>query len=544
MFETKPKNYHEAESYTGIYGMHKYWSKKPYNIIRRFIEMYSDPNDIVLEPFCGSGITVVESIITNRKTIGIDINPLAIFITEQVLKKINTNKLANAFDELKRNTKEKIGTLYQVQRNGNIYRGTHFLWEEGKLAEVWFQNASKKKEIDTPTEKDVQSAQKISYSDIPYDFPQSHFFHNPRINAYGDKKISDLFTPRNLYALSLLYNEIEKIQDDETREMMKFCFTSALGQTSKMVFVVKRRGKVNGKQHKVERKEVGSWVIGYWTPKEYFEINVWNCFENRFRKILKAKQSQERASYSVNKTNNLTELIFGDCNLALFQEPTQKVLNRIPDNSIDYVLTDPPHGDRIPYLELSMMWNSWLKKDVNYDDEIVISNAKERKKDKKNYNSLMNEVYAELYRVLKPDKHFSLMFNSLDDETWENIINHLNSTGFELKAVETLGYSANSVVQDNRKVGLKTDFVLTFQKSTPREANTKIITVADGKEKILKEITKIISKAGESGVETYQIFNSMFETFLNRDEFFRLSEILKLLQEEFENVKNKWHIKK
>jgi len=48
------KTNYTAESYTGIYGMHKYWSKKPYNIIRDFILQYTKKDDIVVEPFCGS----------------------------------------------------------------------------------------------------------------------------------------------------------------------------------------------------------------------------------------------------------------------------------------------------------------------------------------------------------------------------------------------------------------------------------------------------------------------------------------------------------
>ncbi len=82
LFEDKAKNKsHVAESYTGIYGMHKYWSKKPYNIIQDFILRYTKKGEIVIDPFCGSGISITESIFTGRKAIGIDINPSAIFIT-------------------------------------------------------------------------------------------------------------------------------------------------------------------------------------------------------------------------------------------------------------------------------------------------------------------------------------------------------------------------------------------------------------------------------------------------------------------------------
>jgi DNA modification methylase len=85
----KEKNIDEysAESYTGIYALHKYWSKKPFNIVRHFIKKYSKENDIVLDPFSGSGISIIETILSNRKAIGYDINPAAIFITSHRKRK-------------------------------------------------------------------------------------------------------------------------------------------------------------------------------------------------------------------------------------------------------------------------------------------------------------------------------------------------------------------------------------------------------------------------------------------------------------------------
>lgn len=72
---TKLEHQFVAESYTGIYSMHKYWSKKPFNLVRNLILKYSNENDIVLDSFCGSGISLIEAILTNRKAIGVDINP-------------------------------------------------------------------------------------------------------------------------------------------------------------------------------------------------------------------------------------------------------------------------------------------------------------------------------------------------------------------------------------------------------------------------------------------------------------------------------------
>ena len=541
LFKTEEQtDTYSAESYTGIYGMHKYWSKKPYNIIRAFIQKYSGKDEVVLDPFCGSGISVIEAVITSRKGIGFDINPSAIFITKQVLAKISSSKLYKSFQQIESKIKGKINSFYQVKRNGIAYQGTHFIWENNQITEVWYQNGSRKKTSDTPTTEDIELSNSFTYQDIENYYPTERFYHNPRINAYGNQHIYDLFTPRNLKALSLLMNEIENVEDESIKNILKFCFTSSVGQASKMVFVVKKRGKMNGAV-KSEKKEVGSWVIGYWTPKENFEINAWNCFENKFSKILKAKRAQQNVPYSARETENFKEFVRPGFNLMLLNHPAQIGLKNIPDNSIDYVITDPPHGNRIPYLELSMLWNSWLKKSADFENEIIVSEAKERNKDINDYNRLLNQVFEEIHRVLKPGKHFSLMFNSLDDKTWMNLIYKLHSLDFELLKVATLEYSANSVVQDTRKAGLKTDFIITFTKQPhTNKPELNILSLEKDRQEIKDPISLLFKSENNQGFETYQILNHLFRHFLHQNKFFKVSEILNLLAENYIYKQNKW----
>ncbi len=530
---------HTAKSYTGIYSMHKYWSKKPNNIIRDFILKYSKENEIVLDPFCGSGISITESIFTNRKAVGIDINPSAIFITREMLTKVSSKELSNEFKLLQLKCEERINKNYIVLRDGKTYIGTHFYWEHGILAEVWYTKG-KSKVVEKPSNEDIKLANSFDVANIPYYYPKRNLFHNSRINASREQHVYDLFTPRNLTSLSFLLDEINKISNHRIRDIFKFIFTSSMGQASRMVFAVKRRGKNNGKGRLNERKEVGSWVIGYWIPKENFEINAWNCFENRFNKVLKAKQEQESNDYTLDEAYEFTELIQGKKNLLLLNNSAISALKKLPNNSVDYVITDPPHGNRIPYLELSMMWNEWLGNYVNYDDEIIISESKDRKKNLENYNTLLKESLNQIDRVLKPNKYFSFMFNSIDDETWINMVNLLNSFSFDLQRVETLGYSANSVVQDNRDGGLKTDFIFTFKKN-PLKIKREIEIISSNTEnnQIYVRIDECIRKS-KNGLEIYEILNCLVTDFLKDNKFFKVSEILNIIKNDYVKIGNKW----
>ena len=66
--------------HTPMYLMHKYWARKPHNVVREYIENYTKKGEIVLDPFCGSGPTPIEAIKSGRKGIGIDLDPIATFI--------------------------------------------------------------------------------------------------------------------------------------------------------------------------------------------------------------------------------------------------------------------------------------------------------------------------------------------------------------------------------------------------------------------------------------------------------------------------------
>jgi DNA modification methylase len=64
-------------------------TQKPVNLLSYLIQAYSNEGDIVLDPFMGSGSTIVASYINNRKYIGIDLEEEYINITNKRLKDIN-----------------------------------------------------------------------------------------------------------------------------------------------------------------------------------------------------------------------------------------------------------------------------------------------------------------------------------------------------------------------------------------------------------------------------------------------------------------------
>ena len=71
-----------ATNNNDLYKSHLYWSQKPFNICDILIRSFSEEGDVILDPFMGSGVTILQSIDNNskRKAIGVEINEVPIFI--------------------------------------------------------------------------------------------------------------------------------------------------------------------------------------------------------------------------------------------------------------------------------------------------------------------------------------------------------------------------------------------------------------------------------------------------------------------------------
>ena len=78
------------------YRLHKYWSRKPPDLVAARIAAATAPGDLVLDPFCGSGVAPIEAAALGRPAIGIDVNPFAIFLARTTAAPCDPDALAAA----------------------------------------------------------------------------------------------------------------------------------------------------------------------------------------------------------------------------------------------------------------------------------------------------------------------------------------------------------------------------------------------------------------------------------------------------------------
>src|SRR5438270_11463402 len=66
------------------YGVHPYFTRRPANVVRAYVERYSQSGAVVLDPFGGTGVTAIEAFLLGRHAIQNDLNPFANFIAQSI----------------------------------------------------------------------------------------------------------------------------------------------------------------------------------------------------------------------------------------------------------------------------------------------------------------------------------------------------------------------------------------------------------------------------------------------------------------------------
>jgi DNA modification methylase len=96
------------------HGLHEYRGKFFPQLVRALINMASVPVDgIILDPMCGSGTTLVETVLSGRSAFGLDINPLSVFVADVKCQALNIppRSLIVAFNALCERLDKPVGKL-------------------------------------------------------------------------------------------------------------------------------------------------------------------------------------------------------------------------------------------------------------------------------------------------------------------------------------------------------------------------------------------------------------------------------------------------
>lgn len=563
------------KTHTSMYLMHKYWARKPHNIVSKYIEKYSQPGEVVLDPFCGSGVTVAESLLLGRKCIGIDINPFSLFLTKTQISIVDLGHFEKAFKTLKKRIKGLLEPFYGIKcpycgESANI---TQSIWRnENKsndeppdefLEEIRIKCKKCEFKNEIIPEKDFPNfyeqernridwikqnfrsillENQIKLPKIPLSYKsRDASFRQIRHYLIEEPDFRNLFTKRNLIVLGIIKKNIDELSEEEIlndnnsnseqnneeainkiRNLLLITFTANLGQSSKMVWVISKR-----KGQTLDKREVGSWTHHfYWNPTTFFEVNPWRGYKTRFNKTLRAKKNY----YKRRKKNSLKPCLGPNFSQFRDKRSNTLIINAsaesmiLPDSSVDYIFADPPYGDSVQYYELSRLWNGWL--DLNsvsvkkHETEELIINHRQNK-DKDHYAQKLKHIFRECYRVLKEGRIMTVTFHNTDIEIRNILIEAALKSGFELNGILFQMPPRRSLKAYLHYEKTPTgDYFLKFRKITENgtKYSPKMVETEQLEELICKTIDSVLHARGEP-TPSALIFNFIDEELIEKKLF-------------------------
>lgn len=483
-----------AGSHTPIYKMHRYFARRPHNVFRNLIENYTSPGDIILDPFCGGGVTLVEGLATHRKVVAIDSNPLATFITDSQTTPISVDEYAKVMEEIEDEMTKEIGDLYST-KDRDTKKYTEARWLElaykvicdqcsketllsnelklkisnrvinGKYAcsncrntivsvgaervgyeiiSVTYKDRNGSRKTVTPNSSDKLKLKEFETKKFDNLIKKKKLWYpNDPIPSTWDrqqedclhrksiKKFSDFYTRRALYSNALLLKLIQGYQRKVDQDLYKLLlFTFSA--------VVRYTNNMT--------VSAGSWMDGrpvawakhaYWIPNQFVEVNPLEYIRMRKIAVISGIEYQKKIIFQNKKTESFDDLISDKGTHIISTQSSEKL--SLPNESIDAVITDPPYGSNVQYGELSHYWLVWLQNDLNLkdvlfklDDEILV-HRKTKQKKYSDYEDGIFRVFQESHRVLKKGGVLTFTFNNKDIRSWYAVIRAAIRAGFLLE---------------------------------------------------------------------------------------------------------------
>jgi hypothetical protein len=498
--EAKTFNYSEIEPITHYivpqkqaakrhYGSHQYFTKRAWNVVQGYIKQFTQPNDVVCDPYGGSGVTTIESLVLNRRGIYVDISDWAKFLAEQVARApIDIQSLGDAFHQVEAACAAAINKWCKLSDD-----------EVGKIpVKRWYPK-------DYPLPKNA---------DVPL--------------------VENLFTHRQLLSLSELYHHIGQVPDPTCRDLLRYAFSATLYMCNRTFISAKGRKESRG----------GSSIFSiyrYKVAKRAVELNPWTMFKGRVLKLIAAKK----------ETNlEIGALPGGSTNATFIKGYAQNLTKYVQRESVDYIFTDPPYGAHIAYLDLTTMWDAWLGFKVSGQDkqeETIESGDADHSPE--HFKKKLSEGIDQMFKVLKYDRWLSLVFAHREPAMWDTIVKAFEAAGFEY--VNTVAQPLNVIWSMHKKKNpltvLSGELILNFRKvSNPR--TLAITSVGSDAVSIIKDSAEL-SIVQESGATTDQIYSDVIPKLLENgllgEVSSKIGDITPILNQEFSyDTENRtWHIK-
>jgi DNA modification methylase len=333
-------------------------------------------------------------------------------------------------------TKKILGRVFETAIDHSV--GDTRKHVKFKPSEIHYKFAGQKF-TKSPDEDDLKILANIDCKDWPVnvpinEFPVSKMYHGSRIEPKGFTHAHHFFFRRPLEALSYLWNKAKKHKCPRTSQALLFFVEQAVTSLN----VQNRFGPKKYSQSN------GMLPLVYYIPSQISEVTPWYVLEGKLKRLVKVFNN-----ICVRNNDSLSGT--GDTSLV-----------KIPDNSLDYIFTDPPFGSNIFYADLNLITESWHRIFTNSINEAVVDKFK--KKGLPEYHSLMLTCFKKYFMALKPGRWITVEFSNSSAAVWNAIQSTLQDAGFIVANVSALDKQQGSFRSVTTTTAVKQDLVITAYK--------------------------------------------------------------------------------
>ena len=534
-----------------VYRAHGYHTKVPHLAIVPSILHYTDPGDLVLDGFAGTGMTGVaaqwcgtapksyrkalEALWVEegfgkpswglRRTIQNDLSPLAGFIAANYGLPFDLDAFAEAGRALLDEVEAEFGWMYETLHTDGENKGRidYTVWSEvfscpdctgdvvftdealnktsGRVRDVFpcpqcgseltkrrlerlyeskfdssinatirvprrrptmilysFDGAAYSKKPDASDMATLERIDKLPLPpEVPSDLiPPMHMTHErARMEYSGVTHVHQFFLPRAAHALAAMWRGASTHADLRLRHMLLYFVEQAIwGMSILNRYQPIQHGRLGGSQ--VNRQLTGV----YYVSSQISEVSPRYNLGNKLSRLVKTFSHASARQPSGCVTTASTTASLG-----------------IPDNSVDYVFTEPPFGENIYYADLNFLVESWHGVLTNAAPEAIVDRFK--KKGLPEYQRLMQRCFEEYQRVLKPGRWITVVFHNSRNAVWTAIQEAMLAAGFVVADVRTMDKQQGSYRQVT-STAVKQDLVISAYK--PNDGLEERFTLTRGTE--------------------------------------------------------------
>ena len=439
------------------YRLHKYWTRKPANVLADYLTRLMESESRVVDPFAGSGVLLREAAALGHNVIGFDVNPIAVTLSRVTLDppevgdfEVAARSLIAAVEgpsdaafltasgervryvvhsgvtvcpacseDVVVERAVRRGRSYSCPACGAMIRFNLRSITRTEVVEVVLASGAVVHEPDELRRQSRLSSQPAApTSSDPY---VQRLVVNRRTLTHDGLTTADYFTARNLSLLAAGFAHADGVPDERLRNALLLMLTGAVAQCSRLIPY--RQGMTGGGP---------AWSVpGFWVPPVHLESNPLSHLTARARKMTSGIKA-------------LTIPRLAD-RTSIEQCRAEEGLRRLASEGqeADLIFLDPPYGDSVPFLEFSALWNAFLRQTPRLEDDMSVSDRLDQPMTWASYELRLTEVLGLCDRVLASEGKLLVTFNNNDLRAWKALLGALQASGF---AASEVTYQAPAVV--------------------------------------------------------------------------------------------------